>query len=77
MQDWTSMIFQAHPRLAGTCISNPSIVSIGQQQGLYLISYRIYTSWDKSIPCINPDEPGGQWHQGWKGEGGLGLMVRA
>jgi hypothetical protein len=76
-QDWTPLIFSAHPDLAGKCISNPSIVSV-KSSGVddhFLVSYRIYSSWDTSIPCINPDQPGGQWSQGWKGEGGLGLMV--
>ena len=75
LQDFTDLIRASHPDLIGRCISNPSVVSIG---GVHLlISFRIYSSWDKDVPCLNPDQPGGQWYQSWKGEGGLGLVVSA
>lgn len=44
--------------------------------GLLVLAYRIYTSvW--GTPCVAPELDGGQWAEGWKGSGGLGVAVSA
>lgn len=44
--------------------------------GLLVLAYRIYTSvW--GTPCVVPELDGGQWAEGWKGSGGLGVAVSA
>ena len=74
-QDLTPWIKQAFPQqLADSCISNPSVVNI-DEMGHLLLSFRVYSAWEKGVPCVYPDQRGGQWREHWKGEGGLGLLV--
>ncbi|GAX77929.1 hypothetical protein CEUSTIGMA_g5371.t1 [Chlamydomonas eustigma] len=74
IEDFTH-VFQSQAGLQGRCLSNPSVIALDSSGSHLLVSFRMYSSWEKSVSCTQPDKPGGQWQEGWKGKGGLGLAV--
>ncbi|GAX82904.1 hypothetical protein CEUSTIGMA_g10330.t1 [Chlamydomonas eustigma] len=75
-EDWTS-IFKSTFEVQNTCVSNPSVIILESSGDtiLYLLTARLYWSWNLSIPCVSPDSEGGPWFEYWKGKGGLAMLV--